>query len=128
MILHQTPVFSTREDTALMGILAIIKANIGSISQQKEIEKALLLGNHESAKVLIAESISKILKAGLTKNQLSILEQIKADHKDLVSLLLVKAFDEGWSRDGKPNLSNAMDSALRAAQEIVKEYKTTMRA
>lgn len=111
-----------------MGILAVIKANLGSISQQKEIEKALLLGNHESAKVLIAESISKILKAGLTKNQLSILEQIKADHKDLVSLLLVKAFDEGWSRDGKPNLSNAMDSALRAAQEIVKEYKTTMRA
>ncbi|MDH3839085.1 MAG: hypothetical protein OET57_20255, partial [Desulfobacteraceae bacterium] len=71
------------------------------------------------------ESISDILKAGLTKKQLSILQSIKEEHGKLLNKLLSDAFQRGWKRNDEPNLSNAMDEVLRAAQEAVREYKNT---
>ncbi len=83
-------------------------------------------GDNEKLKTLIAESISEILRAGLTKNQLSTLEIIKNEHRELLNQLLSQAFQRGWTRSGSPNLSNAMDEVLRAAQEAIKEYRNTV--
>ncbi|UCE53444.1 MAG: hypothetical protein JSV31_30085 [Desulfobacterales bacterium] len=108
-----------------MGFFRLLKANLGSIKKQREIESAMLLDDNKKATELISESISEILKAGLTKNQLSILESIKEEHGELLNKLLSDAFQLGWKRSGEPNLSNAMDEVLRAAQEAVREYKNT---
>lgn len=109
-----------------MGLFGIIKANLTSIKKQRQIETAMQSGEDEKAKILIAESISEILHAGLTKNQLTTLETIKNEHGELLNQLLSQAFQRGWIRSGAPNLSNAMDEVLRAAQEAIKEYRNTM--
>lgn len=109
-----------------MGFFRILKANLSSIKKQRGIESAMSLGDSEKTTTLIGESISEILKAGLTKKQLAVLEIIRGEHSELLKSLLSEAFQRGWSRRGEPNLSNAMDEVLRAAQEAVKEYKNTM--
>lgn len=109
-----------------MGLFSIIKANLTSIKKQQQIEAAMKSGDNEKLKTLIAENISGILRAGLTKNQLLTLETIKNDHGELLNQLLSQAFQRGWTRSGAPNLSNAMDEVLRAAQEAIKEYRNTM--
>jgi hypothetical protein len=109
-----------------MGFFSLIKANITSIKKQRHIETAMESGDNEKLKTLIAESISEILHAGLTKNQLSTLETIKNEHGELLNQLLSQAFQSGWTRSGAPNLSNAMDEVLKAAQEAIKEYRNTM--
>lgn len=109
-----------------MGLFGILKANLGSIKKQREIEAAMLLEDDEKTKRLIAKSISEILRAGLTKKQLAVLETIKEDHGELLNQLLSQAFQRGWTRDKEPNLSNAMDEVLRAAQDAIKEYRNTV--
>lgn len=109
-----------------MGLFSLFKANITAIKKQRHIEAAMKSGDNEKLKTLIAESISEILRAGLTKNQLSILETIKTEHGELLNQLLSQAFQRGWTRSGVPNLSNAMDEVLKAAQEAIKEYRDTM--
>ena len=109
-----------------MGLFSIIKANLISTKKQRQIEAAMQSGDNEKVKNLIAESISEILRAGLTKNQLTTLETIKNEHGELLNQLLSQAFQRGWTRSGAPNLSNAMDEVLRAAQEAIKEYRNTM--
>lgn len=109
-----------------MGFFRILKANLGSIKKQGEIENAMSLGDSEKTTKLIGASISEILKAGLTKKQLAVLEIIKEEHSELLNKLLSEAFQRGWTRSGDPNLSNAMDEVLKAAQEAVKEYKSTI--
>ncbi len=109
-----------------MGLFSIIKANLTAIKKQRQIESAMQSGDNEKTKNLIAESISAILRAGLTKNQLSTLETIKNDHGELLNELLSQAFQRGWTRSSEPNLSNAMDEVLKAAQEAIREYKSTM--
>ena len=106
-----------------MGILSLIKANFSSIIKQRQLEAALQSGDNEKVKDLIAGNINTILTAGLTKNQLTILKEIKNEQKELLNQLLSQAFQRGWTRSGKPNLSNAMDEVLLAAQEAIKEYK-----
>ena len=109
-----------------MGLLSLIKANFTSTKKQREIEAAMKSGDNAKIKILIAESISEILRAGLTKNQLSLLDTIRSQHGELLNPLLSQAFQRGWARSGAPNLSNAMDEVLKAAQEIIKEYRNTM--
>ena len=109
-----------------MGFFRILKVNLGSIKKQREIESSMSLGHSEKTSKLIGESISEILKAGLTKKELTILEIIKEEHGETLNKLLSEAFQRGWTRGGEPNLSNAMDEVLRSAQEVVREYKSTM--
>ena len=109
-----------------MGLFNIIKTNLTSIKKQRQIEAAMKSGENEKLKTLIAESISEILRAGLTKNQLLTLETIKNEHRELLNQLLSQAFQRGWTRSGTPNLSNAMDEVLKATQEVIKEYRNTM--
>lgn len=109
-----------------MGLFSILKANLGSIKKQREIEAAMQSGDNESVTRLIGESISEILKAGLTKNQLADLEKIKDEHGETLNKLLSQAFQRGWTRSDEPNLSNAMDEVLRAAQDAVKEYRNAL--
>jgi DNA-binding TFAR19-related protein (PDSD5 family) len=106
-----------------MGFFGILKANFGSIKKQREIEEAIQSEDNEKVKILIAESISSILRSGLTKKQLNELELIKNDYGESLSQLLSQAFQNGWMRSGTPNLSNALDEVLRRAQEIIKEYR-----
>jgi len=56
----------------------------------------MLLGHSEKTTKLIG--VSEILKAGLTKNQLAILEIIKEEHGELLNKLLSEAFQRGWTR------------------------------
>jgi hypothetical protein len=109
-----------------MGLFNIFKANLGAIRKQKEIEAAMLLGDNEKTIKLIGESISGIVKAGLTEKQLTILERIREDHGELLNELLSQAFQRGWMRSGRPNLSNAMDEVLRAAHGAIKDYRNTI--
>ena len=109
-----------------MGLFGIIKANLISIKKQRQIEAAIQSGDNEKAQKLIAESISGILRSGLTNNQLTTLETIKNEHGELLNQLLSQAFQRGWIRSGAPNLSNAVDEVLRAAQEAIKEHRKTM--
>lgn len=109
-----------------MGFFSILKANLGSIKKQREIESSMSLGDSEKTTKLIGESISEILKAGLTKKQLAVLQLIREEHGETLNKLLSEAFQRGWTRGGEPNLSNAMDEVLRSAQEAVKEYKNTI--
>ncbi len=109
-----------------MGLFSIIKANFTSIKKQRQLEAAMQSGDNKKANNLIAESISTVLRAGLTKNQLTTLETIKNEHGELLNQLLSQAFQRGWTRSGAPNLSNAMDEVLRAAQEAIKEHGKAM--
>jgi len=65
----------------------------------------------------------KILKAGLTKRQIKLLEVIHNEYEKDLNKLLSMAFQRGWVRGGSPNLSNAMDETLLEAQEIIKKYQ-----
>jgi len=109
-----------------MGFFRILKANLSSIKKQREIESAMSLGHSEKATKLIGKSMNEILKAGLTKKELAILEIIKEEHRETLNKLLSEAFQRGWTGGGEPNLSNAMDEVLRSAQEAVREYKSMM--
>jgi len=106
-----------------MGLWGILKANLGSIKTQRKLEAAMAMEDHEKATRLIAESISNILKAGLTSKQLAALESIRADQGDLLNQCLTAAFQRGWTRSGVPNLSNAMDEVLREAQRLITEFR-----
>lgn len=106
-----------------MGLFGIIKANFTSIKRQRHIEAAMKSGDNEKLKTLIAESISAILREGLTKNQLTTLETIRNGHGEFLNELLSQSFKYGWTRSGTPNLSNAMDEVLRAAQDAIKEHR-----
>lgn len=109
-----------------MKLFGIIKANLISIKKQRQLEAAMQSRDEEKARILTAQSISEILQVGLTKNQLSTLETIKNEHRELLNQLLSQAFQRGWTRSGAPNLSNAMDEVLKAAQDAIKEYRNTM--
>ncbi len=109
-----------------MGFLRILKVNLGSIKKQREIESAMSSGDKDKTTRLIGQNISDILKAGLTKKQLAVLGIIREEHSELLNTLLSAAFQREWLRSGEPNLSNAMDEVLRAAQEAIKEHKRTM--
>jgi len=109
-----------------MGLFGIIKQNLTSIKKQRQIEAAMQSGDNDKAQNLIAESISGILRSGLTKNQMTTLETIKEEHGEMLNQLLSQAFQRGWIRSGTPNLSNAMDEVLRAAQEAIKEHRKIM--
>ena len=109
-----------------MGLFRILKENLGSIKKQREIESSMLLGDNGKTTRLIGESISEILRAGLTKKQLATLEIIQKEHGETLNKLLSDAFQLGWARSGDPNLSNAIDEVLKAAQYAIKEYHSTM--
>ena len=102
-----------------MGILNLLKANLKSIPLQKELETAIDNEDDKTIKIIITECISTILKAGLTKEQIKLLEMIDRDHKKDLNKLLSSAFQRGWVRNGSPNLSNAMDEVLLEAQIII---------
>ena len=106
-----------------MGLLRLFKTNFTSIKKQRQLEAAMQSGDDEKVTNLIAESISTILRAGLTKNQLTTLETIKNEQGELLNQTLSKAFQGGWTRSGVPNLSNAMDEALMAAQKAIKKHR-----
>src|SRR6266403_1141553 len=95
-----------------MGTLSILKANLGSILTQRKLEAALNKGDHGTAQNLITQSIIKILKAGLTPDERRNLDELKQLHRQEMQDIMESAFQRGWIRDGKPNLSNAMDEVL----------------
>ena len=106
-----------------MKLWGLFKANLRSIKTQQELETAMAMGDQEKTKQLIVESMSSILKSGLTKKQLNTLEQIKIGWPEETNKLLADAFQRGWIRSGTPNLSNAMDEVLRQAQELISEHR-----
>jgi hypothetical protein len=108
-----------------MGFFKLLKTNLGTIKRQREIERAMSLSDKIKAKRLIGESINEILTAGLTTKQLSTFKKINRENGNLLNKLLSEAFQRGWERSSKPNLSNALDEVLRVAQEAVKEYQNT---
>ena len=105
-----------------MGFFGILRMNFRSIKTQRELEDAIAKNDEEKMRLLIAESISGILKAGLTSRQLRDLENIKDTHGEQMQEILVGAFQHGWTRSGVPNLSNAMDEVLREAQALIKAH------
>lgn len=109
-----------------MGLFGIIKQNLTSIKKQQQIKAAMQSGDNEKAQKHIADSISEILRSGLTKSQLTTLETIKDEHGELLNQLLSQAFKRGWTRSGEPNLSNAIDEVLKTAQEAIKEHRKIM--
>ena len=104
-----------------MGIWGIMKANFQAIGKQRDLEAALAADDKPKVEQLIAESISTILKAGLSSRQLTALEEIEKKEGKVLNKALSDAFHLGWTRDGKPNLSNAMDEVLREAQELTRK-------
>jgi len=106
-----------------MGFFGILKANLGSIKKQREIEAAMLLEDDEKTKRLIAESISEILRASLTKEQLTVLQTINEDHGEILNQLLSQAFQRGWTRDKEPNLSNAMDEGSDRTRRTISKCR-----
>jgi len=107
-----------------MGWWKILKTNLGAIRTQRDFEVALEDEDTEKSKRLIAESISKILKAGLTKKKLDIIEDIRSTNGEQLNKLISAAFQRGWIRSGEPNLSNAMDEVLLEAQNLIREYRS----
>lgn len=104
-----------------MGKWGLIKANFGSILVQRKLEAALDAGDDETVSDLISQSIVTILKAGLTSRQRRNLDQLKTTQRAEIHKLFTDAFQRGWLREGVPNLSNAMDEVLVAAQERIRE-------
>ena len=103
-----------------MSLFGLLKAKLLSKKKQKQIESAMQAEDSERAKVLISETINEMLRAALTKNQLSILKAIKSGHNESLTQELLQAFHRGWINSGNPNLSNAMDEVLKSAQEAIK--------
>ena len=89
-------------------------------AKQQQIASALQSEDYEAASRLVNESIKHLLNTRLNKNQLSILEAMKAEHGDMLNRLLSQAFQKGWARGGE--LSNAMNDTLQAAQTMVQAY------
>lgn len=106
-----------------MGTLSILKANLGSILTQRKLESALAEGDHDTAQELITQSIVKILKAGLTPNERRNLDELKQLHRQEMQDIIESAFQRGWMRDGKPNLSNAMDEVLIEVAERIRQAR-----
>ncbi|MGR3318565.1 MAG: hypothetical protein ACUZ8O_08800 [Candidatus Anammoxibacter sp.] len=106
-----------------MGLFGLFKTNLRSIKKQKEIGSAMQAEDNERINILITESINEVLHADLTKKQLSILETIKNDNNESLNQVLTQAFHRGWVKNGKPDLSSAMDEVLRSALEAIKAQK-----
>lgn len=106
-----------------MKLWDIFKANFGSIKAQRELEAAMAVNDQGKIRSLIGENIASILKAALTKRDLKILEIINTIEKEKLNQLLTAAFARGWTRSGKPNLSNAMDEVVREARNAIKAFK-----
>jgi hypothetical protein len=104
-----------------MGKWGLLKANLSSVLVQRKIEAALASGDDERVSDLISQSIVTILKAGLTPRQKRNLDVLKENHREGMEALIMDAFQRGWSRDGTPNLSNAMDEVLLAVTERIAE-------
>lgn len=86
-------------------------------------QAALAKGGHDTAQQLITQSIVEILKAGLTPNERRNLDELKQLHKQEIQDIMESAFQRGWMRDGKPNLSNAMDEVLLEVAERIKQAR-----
>lgn len=108
-----------------MGGWSILRANLGSIRTQRELEAALEAGDSTTVERLISESIVKILKAGLSHHERRNLDQLKETHRNEIEALITDAFDRGWLRDGRPNLSNAMDEVLITVARRIKQGRLT---
>jgi hypothetical protein len=106
-----------------MGQWGLLKANLGSIFTQRKLESALAEGHRHTAYLIITESIAKIVKAGLTPNEQRNLNELKRLHPQEMEDLMESAFHRGWMRDGKPNLSNAMDQVLIEVTERIKQAR-----
>lgn len=106
-----------------MGAFGLIKANFGSILTQRKLEAALAKGDNETAKELISQSIVTILNAGLTQHQRQNLDELKQLHRQEMQDIMESAFQRGWMRDGRPNLSNEMDEVLIEVIERIKQAR-----
>ncbi len=106
-----------------MGFLGISGATIVSFEKQRQIEAAILLEDHDRMKRLIGDSVGEILTAGLTQTEMAALEALREEHGELLRQLISEAFGRGWVRSGEPNLSNAMEEVLVAAQHAIKGYR-----
>ena len=84
---------------------------------------ALAEGHRYTAQLIITKSIVKILKAGLTPNERRNLDELKQLHRQEMQDIMESAFQRGWMRDGKPNLSNAMDEVLIEVAERIKQAR-----
>ena len=71
----------------------------------------------------IGDSVGEILSAGLTQMEMDTFEALREEHGDLLRKLISEAFGRGWIRSGEPNLSNAMEEVLVAAQYAIKGYR-----
>ena len=90
---------------------------------QHQIDAAIRSEDYETVSRLVNGSIRHTLNTRLTKRQLSVLEAMKDEHGELLDKLLSQAFRKGWAREGKSNLSNAMNDVLQAAQTMVQAYR-----
>ncbi len=106
-----------------MGVLGLSRATIVSFEKQRQIEAAMLLEDHERMKRLIGDSVGEILAAGLTQTERAVLKALREEHGELLRQLISEAFGRGWVRSGEPNLSNAMEEVLVAAQHAIKGYR-----
>jgi len=106
-----------------MGQWGILKVNLGSIFTQSKLEAALAEGHRHTAELIKLQSIEKILKAGLTRNEQRNLNELMGLHLQEMEDLMETAFYRGWMRDGKPNLSNAMDQVLIEVRERIKQAR-----
>lgn len=106
-----------------MGQWGILKANLGSILTQRKLETALANGNRKTAEELTSQSIVKILNVGLTPNERRNLDELKQLHRQEMEDIMGSAFQRGWLRDGRPNLSNAMDEVLIEVAERIRQAR-----
>ena len=109
-----------------MGFSNIFKANFASIGKQRQIEVAIQTRDNEKAEKLISESITSILWAGLTTNQIATFDAIHTEQEELLNRLLFRAFHSGWISNGVPNISSAIDEVLNAAHKVIKEHRSKM--
>ncbi len=108
-----------------MGFLGISGATIVSFEKQRQIDAAILLADYDRMKRLIGDSVGEILTAGLTQTEMAALEALREEQGELLRQLISEAFGRGWVRSGEPNLSNAMEEVLVAAQHAIKGYRNS---
>jgi hypothetical protein len=86
-------------------------------------EAALAAEDYDTAEQITVQSIDEILKAGLTPNEQRNLDELKQLHPQEIQDIMQSAFQRGYFRNGKPNLSNAMDEVLIELAERVKQAR-----
>ena len=94
------------------------------LHEQRELNAAIQSGDQAAVSRLVHMNIKNMLEVRLTRSQLSVLDELKIEHGDMLNRLLSQAFRKGWVRQGGSHkLANAMANVLQVAQTLVRVYR-----